>query len=384
MAKKAAKATAPAKGAAKRTAQESATPARHSKRSRPAAKTYVEQDSDEEVEDQTISSEDEAGNAKESDYENEDNKDPSSESDHEEASSEEDEGKRTKTPTGSGGKQSVVPLRKKQANEKELWKQGAKLEPGVQLIIKKPKAREAGNVQYADDTIHPNTMLFLKELAGNNDRQWLKMHDPDYRQSLQDFTTFLEKLTEKVVEIDDTIPELPVKDIIFRIYRDIRFSKDPTPYKTHFSAAWSRTGRKGPYAAYYVQVQPGGESFVGGGIWQPDAQSLSRLRSDIDRKPHKIKHVLVSKGIRKAFLGGVSDDKTKAVEAFTNLSMNKSTALKKHPKGYDADHSDIELLRLRNFTLGTKLPDEEVVGAKGLARIAELVACMLPFVSRSF
>jgi uncharacterized protein (DUF2461 family) len=69
----------------------------------------------------------------------------------------------------------------------------------------------------------------------------LKLHDPDFRVSFQDFTTFAEKVSDKIIEADETIPELPVKDVIYRIYRDIRFSKDPTPYKTYFSAAWSRT-----------------------------------------------------------------------------------------------------------------------------------------------
>ncbi|KAH0294693.1 hypothetical protein KCU62_g12, partial [Aureobasidium sp. EXF-3399] len=87
------------------------------------------------------------------------------------------------------------------------------------------------------------------------------VYDADYRSSLKDWNSFVESLTEELTKIDDTVPELPLKDVVFRIYRDIRFSKDPTPYKPYFSAAWlvhhaSRTGRKGPYAAYYVQISP--------------------------------------------------------------------------------------------------------------------------------
>ncbi|CAD0027982.1 unnamed protein product [Aureobasidium pullulans] len=116
---------------------------------------------------------------------------------------------------------------------KELWRQGVStgLAPGIQVIIKKPEPRAAGSTPYSDDTIHPNTMLFLKDLKANNDREWLKMYDADYRSSLKDWNSFVEALTEKLTEIDDTIPELPLKDVVFRIYRDIRFSKDPTPYK---------------------------------------------------------------------------------------------------------------------------------------------------------
>ena len=213
----------------------------------------------------------------------------------------------------------------------ELWRPGVKAAtaPGEAVYIKLPKAREAGKTPYTDDTIHPNTFLFLKDLRANNDREWLKMHDPDYRQSKKDWDSFVESLTEKIIEKDDTIPELPAKDLTFRIYRDIRFSPDPTPYKTHFSAAWSRTGRKGPYAAYYVQVQPNG-SFVGAGVWHPEAAPMALLRKEIDKKSYKIKKVLTAPDMRKEFFGGIGPDEKKAVKAF--VGMNTENALKTKPK----------------------------------------------------
>jgi uncharacterized protein (DUF2461 family) len=88
----------------------------------------------------------------------------------------------------------------------------------------------------------------------------LKFH---FRQAEKDFQTFVSKLSEIVCDKDSTIPELPIKDIIYRIYRDMRFSSDPTPYKPYFSVTWSRTGRKGPYAQYYLHLLPEGGSFVG-------------------------------------------------------------------------------------------------------------------------
>ena len=213
----------------------------------------------------------------------------------------------------------------------ELWRPGVKVdvEPGREVFIKLPKAREAGKTPYKDETIHPNTMLFLKDLKANNDREWLKIHDADYRQSKKDWDTFVEKLTEKIIEKDETVPELPAKDLTFRIYRDVRFSSDPTPYKSHFSAAWSRTGRKGPYAHYYVQIQPGG-SFVGSGIWMPEAAPLALLRRDVDRNPHKIKQVLVDPMIRKECFKGCPKDEKKAIKAF--VEANKENALKTRPK----------------------------------------------------
>ncbi|KAL8658013.1 MAG: hypothetical protein Q9226_001347 [Calogaya cf. arnoldii] len=263
---------------------------------------------------------------------------------------------------------------------KELWRPGVKsdLAPGEEVFIKLPKARGDGGVKYQEGIIHPNTILFLGDLKANNDREWLKMHDADYRQSKKDFDAFVEKMTDRMTEIDETIPELPPKDLTFRIYRDIRFSSDPTPYKTHFSVAWSRTGRKGPYAGYYLQIKPSG-SFIGGGLWCPEAAPLAAMRKDIDRKPHKLKAVLLDPAMRREFLGGISKDDKKAVKAF--VEQNKENALKTKPKGYDAENPNISLLRLRNYTCGRKLSDEEVVGPRAPERIASLMTALKPFIT---
>ncbi|KAH9875014.1 hypothetical protein J1614_004502 [Plenodomus biglobosus] len=343
------------------------TPKRQSKRAKATTRqSYAEPNPDTEDEDGAASS----------NYEDDSETDESSESVPDGSAGEDGTNAKQVTSRGRPAKSKSLPIHTAHADEKELWKAGAKLAPGTQIIIKKPKARDAGDTPYADNTIHPNTLLFLKDLAANNDRQWLKLHDPDFRAAFRDFSTFIEKVSEKIIEADETIPELPVKDVA-----NVRFSKDQTPYKTHFSAAWSRTGRKGPYAHYYVQIQPHGESFVGGGLWQPEAASLSKLRRDIDRKPHKIKHVLRDEGIRKAFLRGVQDDDKKAVKAFTSSPGNQSNALKRNPKDYAHDHKDIELLRLRSFTMGTKLLDHEILGPEGLDRIAKLILSLVPFIS---
>ncbi|MCJ1283170.1 hypothetical protein MMC26_002497 [Xylographa opegraphella] len=303
---------------------------------------------------------------------------PESEEEIEEANQTSEDEKPRKRKRGRPSAASVATV--KATKGKELWRPGVKVDlaPGEQVFIKLPKARQPGKTPYADDTIHPNTMLFLADLKENNDREWLKVHDADYRQSKLDFDSFVECLTEKIIEKDETIPELPPKDLTFRIYRDIRFSPDPTPYKPYFSAAWSRTGRKGPYAHYYVQIQPGG-SFVGAGIWHPEAEPLRLLRRAVDRKAHKLKTVLMEPRIRKECLGGVGSNEKKVVKAF--CASNAENSLKNKPKGYEADNPNIELLRLRNYTMGRKLKDDEVVGTKGITRIAEIVGIMSPFVA---
>lgn len=214
----------------------------------------------------------------------------------------------------------------------DLWREGVKtgLGPGKAVYIEKPKARGDGGIKYVPERLHPNTLEFLKDLKKNNDRVWLKAHDADYRQSWKDFESFVEALTEKIAEVDETIPELPPKDLVFRIYRDVRFSSDPTPYKPHFSAAWSRTGRKGPYACYYVHIQPGERCFLGSGLWHPDAAPVALLRTEIDQRSERLRGVLMEPRMRKQIFGGVAKDEKKAVRAF--CEQNKENALKTKPK----------------------------------------------------
>ncbi|KAL4883854.1 hypothetical protein BJY04DRAFT_183368 [Aspergillus karnatakaensis] len=277
-------------------------------------------------------------------------------------------------------RRTALPTAEETSEKEELWREGVKtgLGPGKEVFIKKPKARDPGDTPYEDETLHPNTMLFLKDLAKNNDRQWLKAHDADYRTSKKDWDSFVQTLTEKITEQDETIPELPAKDLVFRIHRDIRFSKNPTPYKTHFSAAWSRTGKKGPYAAYYVHCQPGA-SFVGAGLWHPEADRLALLRQDIDTNSQGLKAVLTKERMRREFFGGIPDDEDEAVKAF--VSQNSESALKTRPKGYEADNENIQLLRLRSFTIGKRFPDADLLSPDAQAKIAALIGVMEPFVT---
>lgn len=159
------------RGPAKRAAP--VIPSRQSKRAKSTTKTsYEEPDSDDDLE--RLSASPSAEDiAVQSDYEQESVADSPSESDHLEAGSEEDS-EPAKTPRGRSAKRSVLPMYKKTDGGAELWKSGAKLELGTQVIIKKPKAREAGDTPFTNETIHPNTMLFLSDLAAHNDRQWLK------------------------------------------------------------------------------------------------------------------------------------------------------------------------------------------------------------------
>ncbi|KAK9856302.1 hypothetical protein MYU51_001095 [Penicillium brevicompactum] len=346
---------------------------RQAKSTTSKSKYFEAEDSEEESE--SNESEDESS---ESVYE-EGKDDPSStdEAEPEEPSDSEED---TKKSSARGQQRSSTASKPDALKGKELWREGVKadLAPGQEIIIAKPKARDAGKTPYQDETLHPNTRLFLIDLADNNDRQWMKAHDPDYRAAKKDFETYVDALTPKITGVDTTVPELPVKDLVFRIHRDVRFSKNPLPYKTHFSAAWSRTGKKGPYAAYYVHFQPG-SCFVGCGIWNPESEPLALLREEIDENSSALKEVLRAPAMRREFLKGASDDDDEVVDAFTH--HNRESALKVKPKGYEADNANIKLLRLRSFTIGRPIADEDLTGDDAQEKIISLIEIMEPFVT---
>ncbi|RYC61596.1 hypothetical protein CHU98_g4624 [Xylaria longipes] len=267
------------------------------------------------------------------------------------------------SPTAQRGEQGVRDGDEDENEDSE--DEDASDEPRV-TFIPLPKLRETNGVEYEDTKVHPNTFLFLGDLKANNKRSWLKMHDPEYRRSLKDWESFVETLTQKIVVADETIPELPLKDVIFRIYRDIRFSKDQTPYKV-------TNGSQGPLR------QPG-YCLVGGGLWHPEASALAKLRASVDERPHRIRRVLTDPEFVRIFLpDAVGKKEDKILKAFAD--KNQENALKTKPKGFNPDHRDIHLLKLRNYTIGRQIPEEDLHSDNAQEKIMEVIRAMVPFVT---
>ncbi|CRK31934.1 hypothetical protein BN1708_016050 [Verticillium longisporum] len=170
----------------------------------------------------------------------------------------------------------------------------------------------------------------------------------------------------------------------------MRFSKNPTPYKPHFGAAWSRTGRKGPYACYYLHVEPG-RAFLGGGLWCPPAEQVRTLRASVDARPARWRAVLNGPVFKRMYLEGKGKGggDEEAVDAF--CKGNQENALKTKPKslmlmmvrrqGWEADHRDIELLKLRSYTVGAKIEDGLFAREDAQERLKDMVVAMEPFVT---
>ncbi|KMP02920.1 hypothetical protein CIRG_02612 [Coccidioides immitis RMSCC 2394] len=228
---------------------------------------------------------------------------------------------------GKGGRE---PEQTRASKLTDLWREGVRtgLGPGKEVYIELPQARDPGSTPYEDHTIHPNTLLFLEDLKANNDRDWLKKHDSDYRTSQKDWEAFVEKLTEKIIEKDSTIPELPVKDVPhFSAACDMAISHPPRSTVNKFRHRRDET---------FQQIEAASArslsnyTSLGSGLWMPEAARLALLRQDIDGRSERIKRVLGHSDIRREIFDDIPDEEKKVVKAF--ISQNQETALKTKPK----------------------------------------------------
>ena len=185
-----------------------------------------------------------------------------------------------------------------------------------------------------------DAVQFLVELATHNERSWFQPRKGDYERLLKEP---MEALCRTLAERFEAA-RLPLRadpaHSPFRIYRDVRFSADKSPYKTHVSASFPWAGEGGGVGAYF-HMQPG-EMFAGGGMWHPEPAQLAAWRQEIVSNFDKVDATLKSPAFVDAF-GSVSGD-----------------SLKRVPTGFAADHPGAELLKLKDVTFGHHLSDDEV------------------------
>jgi uncharacterized protein (TIGR02453 family) len=192
--------------------------------------------------------------------------------------------------------------------------------------------------------IEPQTLKFLSGLKKNNNRNWFEAQRPQYEAAKIDFQNFIQLVIDDFGRKDTTIADNIARNCIFRINRDIRFSKDKTPYKTNLGASITKGGRKSPLAGYYFQVEPG-NSFVAGGLWMPEAVNLKKVRQEIDYNWEEFQSLLKEK-------------KFKII--YKDLYKGKDMSLRTVPKGYEKDNPAIEYLKLKSFIAETNFKDEEL------------------------
>lgn len=196
--------------------------------------------------------------------------------------------------------------------------------------------------------LEPQTLKFLSQLKKNNNKPWFDAHRPQYEAARIDFSNFINLVIDAVQKSDTTVTGLTSKDCMFRINRDIRFSNDKTPYKAHFGASIKRGGRKSPFAGYYFHCEPGGQSFVGGGLWMPEAPALKAVRQEIDYNWDEFKRILNAKELK---------------ATYKDLYKGDDQRLSTVPKGYEKNNPALEYLKLKSFIGEAKIADEELTKA---------------------
>ncbi|KAG5340726.1 hypothetical protein C0989_000503 [Termitomyces sp. Mn162] len=223
--------------------------------------------------------------------------------------------------------------------------------------------------------VSQNTLDFLMQLKDPecNDRQWFKLHEPVYRQAENEWKAFVEAVTDQITEADPQVPPLPSKDLIHRIYRDVRFSNDKTPYKSNFSASFSRSGRKGIWAG----LQPGGESIVAAGSWCPARNELMNIRINIQRRAgaDRLREVISAPEFV-AYFGEPCPSK----DGSRQNIFGREDELKVAPKGIDKNHRDLDLLKCRSFAVVHRFLDSEVLAEDFAEKVGHVVRVMRPFV----
>jgi uncharacterized protein (TIGR02453 family) len=209
--------------------------------------------------------------------------------------------------------------------------------------------------------IKKTTLDFLNGLKHNNNREWFLKSQSEYKEAKNNFESFVQDLINEVIVFDPIMKGLEVKNCIFRINRDVRFSNDKSPYKTNFGAFIVRGGKKNgdKFAGYYFHIEPGG-SMIAGGAYMPPLPWLSSIREIISDEPEK-------------FLEIINDNNF--IKYFNSIQGEK---LKKAPKGYPADHPQIELLKFKSFLAMNEVPDNEVLKPGYFEHVVNVLKAMKP------
>lgn len=217
--------------------------------------------------------------------------------------------------------------------------------------------------------IEKSTLKFLKDLAANNNRDWFQANKKLFDAAQDNVTAFAGYLIGEIGKLDDAVAAIDPKSCVFRIYRDVRFSKDKSPYKTNLGAYISPCGRKSMQPGYYFHIQPG-RSFIAGGKHHPDGPELLKIRTSIaENTPEFLKII----------------NKKSFVEQFGELWNDR---LKSVPKGFDADHPAAEYLKLKEFMAHQEFPDAKVLTSsefpKHLVKILREMYPLIAFLRNAF
>lgn len=212
--------------------------------------------------------------------------------------------------------------------------------------------------------IDPATLKFLSALKKNNNREWFEKNRSLYENARSNFDAITAEIINRLGKIDESIAHLEARASTFRQNRDVRFSKDKSPYKINMGMYLSKGGRKGIQAGYYFHLEPG-KSMIAVGLWMPMATELKKVRQEIDYNWEEFKRL-------------ISEKKFKA--AYTAFESDSGVKLSRPPKGYEADNPAVEFLKLKSVIAFRKLSDEEILSPDLAKTISSYFSAAKPLV----
>ncbi len=216
--------------------------------------------------------------------------------------------------------------------------------------------------QKFNQMLQPSTLRFLKDLKKNNTKTWFDKNRNQYDAAKDDFLLMAGQLIRNTGTFDPSIANLEAKNCIFRINRDVRFSKNKDPYKHNMAAYFNKDGKKGLGAGYYLHIEPG-ESFAAGGIWMPEPAVLAGIRQEIDYSFGEWKKTVESRSFKKMFPGGLQGE-----------------ALTRPPKNYDDSNPAIAYIKMKSFIVTSPFTDAEVQNKNFVKEAAKRFQAMKPLV----
>ena len=191
--------------------------------------------------------------------------------------------------------------------------------------------------------INPETFDFLKKLEANNNREWFQANKAEHDKARENVIEFAGELIKQLHLVDPLVDAgLEPKKCVMRIYRDIRFRIDKTPYKNNFGVNIPTLGSKSGGVEYYFHIQPG-KAFIAGGYWMPETEHLKKIRQEIDYNASELKKII---------------DDAEFIKLFGDF--RKQDQLKTVPREYSADNENIELLKLKSFVAAHDLTDKDL------------------------
>jgi uncharacterized protein (TIGR02453 family) len=216
-----------------------------------------------------------------------------------------------------------------------------------------------------------STLKFLKDLKKNNHKPWFDANRKAFEAAKADYAALVSEVIKGLGKKDPFIAPLTAKECVFRINRDVRFSKNKDPYKTNMGMYLSRDGKKSLFSGYYFHLEPGGKSFAAGGLWMPETDVIKKVRQEIDYNWDEFSRIIQNK---------------KFISVYKSLQREEGMALSREPKGYEKDNPAIEYIKLKSWVATTSFTDSQLTSntlAKDIVAAFETLQPLILFLNRA-